>query len=244
MLMDGMAMALLTRGRAAFWSRGDPEYASYQCAVNRLHKSGLLAYRRTGGRPPVVKVLPRGEQRLPDELRPERFWNQRWNGIWYILAYDVPEQQKGYRENLRRFLKRNRMGGLQGSVWVSARDIRPVYADLVEAGGLNAYAVLLEARTVLGQNAQEIVGMAWDMDRVDQAQAWFRDSVESAIPRIEGGALARTELVAMARESMAAYLSVMEHDPLLPHDLLPHDYRGPDTLAALRRLHQAIGEVI
>ena len=58
---------------------------------------------------------------MPEELRPEKFWNRKWDGIWYVLAYDVPEPQRSYRESLRRFLQRLRMGGLQGSGWVSPR---------------------------------------------------------------------------------------------------------------------------
>lgn len=244
LLLEGLAEMVLTRGRSMLWSHQDPEYASYQSAMNRLRKAGLIAYRRTDGRPPVMRILPKGEEHLPEELRPERFWNQRWNGIWYVLAYDVPETERKYREHLRRFLKRNRMGGMQGSVWVSARDIRPVYADLVEAAGLSAYALLLEARTVLGLDARVVVDKAWNMDRLDRAHAWFIEQADEASGKVASGEFDRKALLQMANTSASAYLSVMEDDPLLPHDLLPPDYRGPETVAALRGLQETIAEAL
>lgn len=242
LLLEGLAALVLSRGRSLIWQWQDSQYVSYQCAMNRLRKAGLIIYSRGGGRAPVMRLEPKGEERLPDELRPERFWNQRWNGIWYVLAYDVPETEKSYREQLRRFLRRNRMGGLQGSVWISPRDIRPVFSDLAEAIGLGAYAQLLEARTVLGQDPLILVDRAWNMDRLDEAQAWYIDQAAVAAERIASGALSRQEVLNLANASVSAYLSVMEKDPLLPRDLLPAHYRGPDTLAALRSLQQTLAE--
>lgn len=231
-LLDGMAALLLTRGRSTLWHRPDSDYWAYESAMYRLRRAGLIAYRRTRGRPPILQLLPPAEGRMPDELRPERFWQSKWRGIWYVLAYDVPETHRGYRESLRRFLKRNRMGGLQGSVWVTSRDIRPLYADLCGAGAVDDYAILLESKTVLGMDARDVVRRAWPMDRIVASQAWYRQAARDAIRHAASASLARRDLLTLAREETAVYLSVMESDPLLPEALWPREYRGRQTLAA------------
>ena len=239
-LLDGMATILLTRGRSVFWSHGDPNRISYEAALARLRRRGLIACRRTRGHAPVLNILPKAEEHLPVEARPEKLWNRDWNGLWYVLSYDVPEAQKSYRENLRRFLKRNRMGGLHASVWITPQDIRALYSDLVEAGGLGEYAVLLESRTVLGQDARELVLRAWDFHRLDRAQEWFCQTCAEALDRIETGALSAGDLTALARDAATAYYAVMEPDPLLPRSLWPRGYLGPDTVCAFRGLLHAV----
>jgi phenylacetic acid degradation operon negative regulatory protein len=243
-LIAGWAEMLATGGRSLQWPSRDREYHSYRCAVRRLQRAGLLAYRRTKGRDPVLRLLPEGRMRIPDELQPEKRWNEKWDGTWYVLAYDVPEKQKVYRDALRRFLKRNRMGGLQGSVWVSPRDIRPVYADLSEAAGVGSYAVLLQAHTVLGQQAQDVVRQAWDIDAIAAAQERYRTTTEAERERLHEGALSRVDLLSLARDELSAFLAVMADDPLLPSVLWPPEYRGPETVAAHRRFQRAIARLI
>ncbi len=242
-MVDGMAGLLATRGRSALWHRPDSDDWAYESAMYRLKRAGLVAFRRTSGQPPVLHLLPAAEGRMPDELRPERMWRQKWNGIWYVLAYDVPEPQRRYRTTLRRFLKRQRMGGLQGSVWISPRDIRPVYSDLCTAAAVDDYAILLESRTVLGKNAHDVVRMAWNMDRIVASQKWYRQAARDALRHAAGGLEPRA-LLELARGEVDAYLSVMEPDPLLPKALWPQEYRGEQTLEAHRDFQRRLAAIL
>lgn len=239
-LLDGWVEILATRGRTFAWSRRDPEYWSYCAALRRLRKAGAIASRPGGRSPSVLKLLPESEGLLPEELRPEKFWNRKWNGIWYVLVYDVPEAQRHYRAALRRFLQRLRMGGLQGSVWVSPRDIRPDYADLVEGAGAGEFAVLFEARTVLGQEAREVVHMAWDMDRLDEAQQWYLRTAEANLAFLTAETPDSSTLFSLAREETSAFVSVMRSDPLLPRSLWPLRYRGPEAIEMHRAFQRAV----
>jgi len=47
----------------------------------RLHRAGLIAYRRSGGRNPVLRVTDEGTRRQPDFHHPMRHWARKWNGI-------------------------------------------------------------------------------------------------------------------------------------------------------------------
>ncbi len=232
-----------TRGRAAPWRLPDAEYWSYQSAMGRLRRQGLIAYRRTRGRPPELRLLARGQSRLPVEAHPEKLWRQKWNGIWYALSYDVPESRRAYRETLRAFLREQRMGCLHRSFWITPRDIRPLYADLCEAGGVDNYAMLVEARTVLGLDPQRVVNQAWGMDRLAAAQQWYIATASAILSEVEGKALHRSALLLLARQECGAYLRVMSDDPLLPSALWPPGYRGPDAVAAHRRFQRRMARM-
>jgi phenylacetic acid degradation operon negative regulatory protein len=241
-LMFGLGEVLATRGRSLLLSECCPTRTAYHAAVYRLRKAGLIADCDVLGGRRVLELTDDGRSRLPDSCRPNRFWKRKWNRLWYVLVYDVPESERPYRNALREFLRRMRMGCLQRSVWVTPRDIRPEYDDLVHAAGVDAVSYLLESATVLGRNPQDIVCSAWDFERLGEIQSWYCDVYAENLGRLLEGKHAPSVLVTFAREEMSAYLSAMAEDPLLPRELWPDGYRGQEVCTLHRRLVKEIGK--
>ena len=214
--------------------------SAYCNAVRRLKKKGLVATRSLNGRTPKLVLTPRAHDTRPEELKPESRWNAKWNGRWYLLTYDIPETEKRYRGVLRAFLRQQRLGYLQNSVWISPFDYRPAFDDLCRAAALGDFAYLFEARSVLGLAPQAIVNASWDFDRLHKLQHWYVAQVEALLLRIRRETLSDPALESIAREDGACYLSVMHDDPLLPKALCPPDYAGPLALDAHRRLQRAV----
>lgn len=239
-LMGGWGNALATRGRSLVWSRSMEGLERFRQAQYRLRKQGLLVHHHADGRLPGLVLTDAGERALDDIARPQRWWDAKWPGRWFVVIYDVPERERGYRAGLRQFLRRLRMGCLQGSVWISPRDIRPQYDDLVEAGGAASVAHLLEARTVLGQSPQQLVEEAWAFEALARGHAWYEQMAKRAQSQVESLAHRRAALLALAREDLAAYRRVMESDPLLPRALWPPTYRGERVF----KLHRALQHLI
>lgn len=230
-LIGGIGEILATRGRSLTWNhtlREDTPTAHYS-AVARLRKAGVIAERAKQGRSPVLVVTEAGESELPWGARPHRRWERRWNGIWYVLAYDVPEADRRYREALRRFLTRLHMGCLQRSLWVTPFDIRPEYDDLVHGAGVDAFSFLLEATTVLGRSSQDIVLQAWDFNRLEQVHRLYIEVFRENLSGLQQEQPAPADLMALAVEEGAAYRSAMAEDPLLPRSLWPSGYMGPEV---------------
>lgn len=217
------------------WRHTFPNRQAYCSAVYRLRKAGLLVRRRRHGLV-TLQIGPEAHRRQPRVWRPDRAWKRTWKGIWYVLVYDVPERQRAYRDVLREFLRRQRMGCLQKSVWVSAHDIRPEYRDLAVAAEIRDFAFLFEARTVLGRSALDVVDQAWDFDRLDRGHEWYCRSFEARHGEMLNGRENRAALEQFAREEMTAYLTVMDSDPLLPRELWPPTYLGPKVYALHRRI--------
>jgi len=225
--LAGMAMeAVFTRGHSLLWGSCFPSQTAYRAAVCRLQKQGLIAYRRTGGRLPQMLLTDAGEKRLPPAFRRRPPWPAKWNGIWNLLVYDVPENHRPYRDVLRAFLRQMRMGCLQKSVWVSPRDIRPEFADLTQAGAADNFAFLFESRTVLGRSPQDVVETAWPMRTLRERHRWFLELGQENLRLLDQGGLTQEDLCALAHEERTAYGTVMEDDPFLPRALLPQDYLG------------------
>lgn len=216
---------LATRGRSWLWHSCFPSERAAGAAMARLRKAGIIAYRRGGDNQPVIELVP-GKLPTREICRPDRFWKESWCGFWNVLVYDIPETEKVFRDTLRRLLRRLRVGCLQKSVWISPRDIRPEYNDLVTAVGIDFVSFLFEARTVLGRDGQDLVRTAWDFGRLDALQRWYIRTCERNLEVLRNDTLDVEALATMAREELESYLSVMQDDPLLPHELLPPGYAG------------------
>jgi phenylacetic acid degradation operon negative regulatory protein len=216
---------LASGGRSALRPRFMTGNTLLDLAVRRLAKAGLIACRRTRGKTPILIVTDPGRAQASKLLWPERFWNKRWDGRWHLLTYDVPETERSYRCALERFFRRERMGCLQKSVWISARDIRPLFDDLDLAASLRDFAILFEASPLLGPSPRQVAAQAWDFGALAKRHTAYLTACakqSAPSPKISSPA---TALVA-ARRELFDYLAAMETDPLLPAELLPDDYAG------------------
>jgi phenylacetic acid degradation operon negative regulatory protein len=233
----------LARGGWAMVNRSCyPNKAAYQNATSRLRKSGLIIQRDDGAATPKLILSDAGRGALPEYFDPEKCWSRKWNGIWYLMMYDIPEVDRKYRNVLRIFLRRMRMGCLQKSVWVTPRDIRPEFDDLAKAAGLDGFAYLFEAKTVLGLPSRQIVDDAWNFDRLLLLHEHYCEVAQKNIFQLERAECSGEELALLSRMAVAAYHSAFIEDPLLPRSLLPKEYLGGEVLRLHRTLFQLIDE--
>lgn len=243
-LLAGYTQILLSGGRSLTWKNSYPDRRKYASAVYRLKKEGLLADRGSLHRTPILALTAKGEERLRPEMRPERSWRKRWGGTWYLLMYDVPESERRYRDALRGFLARLRMGQLQKSVWISHRDIRPEYADLLEAAAVGEYACLMEAQALLGMEPWRVAQQAWPFEAIGERQSFYRDYAEETLAALRTRRKPVDHAEALAREEMQAYLEAMRGDPLLPAELHPPMYAGPQVWGLHCELVAEIGRAL
>lgn len=233
-LVDLLALTgdlLRTRGASWFWCHAKEDQTSTRFAADRLRRSGLIAIRRTRGRPPLLTLTADGRSHVSDVIWPERWWRRRWEGQWYAMVYDVPEKQRHYRVALQGFLRRMRLGCLQKSVWITPWDIRAEFDDLRQAAAVSDYAFLFKFQPTLGQRGAELAARAWNFERLNQQQKqYLADAQERDSKLSESG----NRLVEM-RQELGDYCRVMAADPLLPEALYPSDYQGRAVVREFRR---------
>jgi len=213
---------------------------SYYSALYRLNKSGLIVRRGESGRTPQLILTEKGQATLPDYWHPESFWKKKWKEHWYVLSYDVPEKERVYRDTLRKYLKRMRMGKLQKSLYITPHDIRPSFDDLTKGASVRDFAVLLQARSVLGHGDEFLVCQAWPIDRIRELQRHYCKVYTHNIERVLTRSYTPEDILQLAREEIVAFNAVMIDDPLLPRALYPEPYFGDRVVQLHRTLGQAI----
>ncbi len=223
-LAQGAAGALAPH-LARSWNLFHASEIAYARAQDRLLKAGLAAEITRRGEI-VLELTEEGTASLPPYLRPEVHWRYRWDGIWFLFAYDVPEPQREHRDIIRRALIQRRFGQFQKSLWIGPWDIRPWFDDLRQAAGILDFAMLLEARTVMGVSNERLVLQAWPWDRIASRHTDYLHAVGGILEAWEEDAPSEAEVREAVRSEAMAYVGAMEHDPLLPRKLWPPEYRG------------------
>jgi len=216
-----------------------PSKAAFHAAVYRLKKAGLLVSEERDGTKRLMLTDPAWAV-LDTVYRPDKLWDTDWDGYWYLFLYDVPETNREYRDVLRHFLKQQRMGCLQKSVYITPRDARPAFADLCAGADVAQYAYLFEAETVLGMDPMQVVQDAWPWVALRGQHEWYHDTYGPLLADVKGGEYSAESLRILAREEMSAYEAAMADDPFLPRDLLPSDYIG----GAVFGIHSAFVESV
>lgn len=243
-ILSGIGEVLATRGRCAAWNRVYPNERAYDAAMSRLRKNGLLVQTDPKAALPHLVLTQSAKQQRPAFQRPEMFWNTKWSGIWYTLIFDVPETERTYRDTLRRLLRRMRMGCLQKSVWITPRDIRPEYADLEKGAAIGTVAYLLESRTVLHLDQQEMVNNAWNFQHLNELQSRYLEVFGENMTQLDRPSLTEKDLMALLYQESEAYIQALRMDPLLPAALLPGNYLGRKVWKLRNHLRTTVARLL
>lgn len=170
-------------------------------------------------------------ERLKEELAPLAFqesdpkscWERRWDQKWRILAYDVPSRPQSRRLKLWRWLKQNRLGLLQRSLWISAKPLEEIRTLFHHAA--NSHTLLLwEAPTPTGLNPISIVQQAWNMAEIDSNYQVVLNLAQAD---------SKPENI---RKTTLEWQKAVRNDPLLPRVLYPKSFRGFQATEHLEKM--------
>ena len=95
-----------------------------RAALSRLTRNGLLVTSKTGRRT-FSRLSSRAAAILDDGAR--RIFsfgaaNQPWDGMWSLVAFSIPEDNRAARDALRKQLRWLGFAPLYDALWVSPRD--------------------------------------------------------------------------------------------------------------------------
>lgn len=170
---------------------------------------------------------------LCDVINPAEVWRLRWDGLWRLVTFDIPETRRKDRKTLWRELRFRRLGLLQQSVWIWPHDIQPILHEIIQAKGIpECFAGFECARLFLCSDA-EVVESAWDFEAIGRSHEAYLHCIADMIQSIHR-ASDLTTLARRARDEREMYAAAFAMDPLLPRGLWPKGYRGMSVHASHR----------
>ncbi len=191
--------------------------------LKELRRQKLIEQTRRGKRAEFV-ITAVGRHRMR-ELDPQSLWGRRWDGVWRVVTFDVPETRRRERKLLWQSLRARKFGLLQRSVWVWPHPVETILKEIIHVEGVPECFCGFEAPRLVLCNDEEVIETAWDWEEIGHRQ--------NAYLRLTFGTVANLDvardlgaLAAAARAERRAYEDAFIFDPLLPAALLPRNYRG------------------
>ena len=177
-----------------------------------------------------LKITKLGKERLSrivsayEEERP-------WDGIIYIITYDIPEEKKWERDLLRKFLKKIGCGMLQKSVWLTCYNPKRLIADFVierRTAGLVLVSELKEGSSIGGKDIVETLEKVYSLDKLNKQYEDFARAVESG--KLKG------------LKAIITFQSILKNDPQLPFELLPGGFWGTRAYDVYLKEHKNVNK--
>ncbi|MEK7610903.1 MAG: PaaX family transcriptional regulator C-terminal domain-containing protein [Patescibacteria group bacterium] len=196
--------------------RGENEYRAMKRAQFYLNKKDLVKV--SGGLGGKRLVLTTRAHRIFYEDYPlAKLRREKWNGLWTIVMYDLPEKEKSFREYLRLKLKGLGFGSPQESVLISPLPIAAPTQALIEGEQAERYVWVVSAQRVLGLDNREVAERAWKLDELNMLYKCLLK-----VSPVVKGKNDKSLLDAWRR----CFLALDNVDPYLPLELLPKDWQG------------------
>lgn len=193
-----------------------------RAALSRLTRNQLLVTSKSGRRT-VVRLSERAARILDDGARQIFSFgrsSQPWDGMWSLVAFSVPEQNRAARDSLRKQLRWLGFAPLYDGLWVAPRDRAvDVIGQLAELGISTATA--FRASTVSGVSPDGLPQRAWDLDHLRARYDGFIAQAGALRERTLAGRVSPVAALVTRTRIMNEWRAFPELDPDLPDELLP-----------------------
>lgn len=182
-------------------------------------KSALRRAQEKGWLNQDLKVTTKGQKRL-ESILPKHEKKKKWNGKWYIVAYDIPEKKRWLREILRENLRNLGFGQVHKSVWISPDNFLGEIERLVSQYKLSPFVLLAISDKLGREPSSYLAERIWKLEQVNADYTEY-------IREVKSKKLSRKEVI-------FKYLIILNRDPQLPADLLPDDWKGEEAYRIYR----------
>ena len=180
----------------------------------------------------VGKLTDTGRSIAMKDNDPELLWNTDWDGYWRLFAFDLPKSSGTERKALRTWLLQHRFGGLQGSVWITPRDLSDWSNQLASINIDPSEVAFMQGK--FGGTAQdaEYVHRAWNFNSIN---SFYQDYLDF-LGRNPVSTRIRDRFADWFHKETELWRKASSADTYLPRKLWPEDfhenYLGQNALAA------------
>lgn len=116
-------------------------YRKYYDTVKRLQSRGVLTVSEKNGKK-FIQLTSKGQLEVLFK-QAQLSTRQSWDGEWRMIIFDIPENARQRRDQLRRLLKLNGYYGLQDSVFISPYPLNRQAVEYLNKSGLRDYIRIL-----------------------------------------------------------------------------------------------------
>ncbi len=174
-------------------------------------------------------VTSRGHKIFYKDYPLAKLREKPWDGVWTVIMYDFPEEERVERRAIRRRLMALGFGSPQISILISPLPIEEPIQKLLEGERAAEQVWTLRAERILGMENREVARKAWPI--IDELNLLYGELLE-VLPKVKKN----KKLKGQWGEY---FLAVNSADPYLPFELLPKNWKGQKCEEEFVRLGRA-----
>lgn len=147
-LRQGNVAQFLAHPYARIFSRSRNRN-TYQTTLTRLKKEGMVVKKGRG----IFRLSSVGEKAamfayIDGEAKTFQRKAEKWDGVWRIIFFDIPEKKRHYRDFLRVVLKAIGFKEFQQSVWIYPHQVPSFLKDLLFEENIKRYTRFISAERI------------------------------------------------------------------------------------------------
>ncbi len=192
-----------------------------RAALSRLSIRGLLVGTKDG-RNTFYRVADGFRHLLPyGPIHTRAFGKPRpdWDGVWTLIAFTVPEDQRRLRPMLRARLQSLGFAPLYDGLWVSPHAPDHELDIALEVAPPRSCTVI--RATELPTDTRLSVASAWNLDDLGSSYSEFIRTFRPVMRRLASGRIGSTEALVSRTRANYRWFVFAVTDPDLPNALLP-----------------------
>lgn len=220
---------------------------SIRSAVSRMCRSGILKVRRVKSKSfysltsEGLSLMHKGERRIFERQ------HTQWNGLWNLVVYYIPEENREARDRLRRELAWMGFGPLTTATWISPHDLTDEVTELADTLQVKPYIQIFRTNTKGYNNSEAIVSRCWDLRKIHTRYSSFikeyRKKMNTFQKRLDNNEpLAPSEYFVQRFVLMDDYRRLPYLDPGLPEELLPKNWLRAEAMNLFDQYHNMLSE--
>jgi phenylacetic acid degradation operon negative regulatory protein len=202
----------------------DVNQSGARAALSRLSIRGLLVGTKDG-RNTYYRVADGFRHMLPyGPIHTRAFAKPKseWDGVWTMVAFTVPEDQRRLRPMLRGRLQSLGFAPLYDGLWVSPHAAGHELDIALEIAPSQSCTVI--RATELPTGTRLPVASAWDLDKLGTSYREFVRTFRPVWKRLGSGRIGPTEALVSRTRANYRWFVFAVTDPDLPAELLPRNW--------------------
>lgn len=203
-------------------------YHQIKAAIYHLKRKGLITYIREEK---ILKpqITAEGKRRL-EALVPHYDEKRVWDGKIYLVTYDISEEQKTDRDILRRYLRKIGCGMFQRSVWLTPYNPREVLSEFIKERKLSGAVVVSSLGKDGSIGKEDLPTLLERVYHLGDLHGCYLDFISKYKDYQE-------KKKPFSKSKLAFdFYAILEDDPQLPFELLPHYFAGPEAYRFFQEL--------
>ncbi|GHF70981.1 phenylacetic acid degradation operon negative regulatory protein [Amycolatopsis bartoniae] len=214
--------------------------ASARAAIRRLAARGLLTASRSG-RTTAYGIPARTSEVIIERTHRMLTFGATapdWDGRWTVVAFSVPEHDRGMRTTLRTQLRALRFSALYDGVWVSPHDLAESALSVLNELGI-ASATVFRATEVPGGGSSPVA--AFDLGPLAKEYQRFAERYEPVLASLDDGLVSPAQALRIRTELRVDWRRFPETDPDLPAELLPGHWARDRAQKVFLQIYDRLG---